>query len=184
MITNKHFFLRMALMLFISILSLQAQAQSNKNKQQGSKKSGVYKAPVTGTVYNADTAFAAPTPKKGRPHKTTPVNQQQGSTKSGMYKAPAVTGTVYNADTAFAAPTPKKGRPKKTSPVSRKRTIAKRPTYLINHKSPEWWKQNEGVGPISLHTLIIYYIQNGARQNILLMSFASSPSKNKTSPTG
>ena len=36
----------------------------------------------------------------------------------------------------------------------------------------------------SLHTLIIYYIQNGARQNILLMSFASSPSKNKTSSTG
>ena len=70
-------FLRMALMLFISILSLQAQAQNNKNKQQGSKKSGVYKAPaVTGTVYNADTAFAAPTPKKGRPKKTSPVSRK------------------------------------------------------------------------------------------------------------
>ena len=67
----------MALMLFISILSLQAQAQNNNNKQQGSKKSGVYKAPaVTGTVYNADTAFAAPTPKKGRPKKTSPVSRK------------------------------------------------------------------------------------------------------------
>ena len=52
-------------------------AQNNKNKQQGSKKSGVYKAPaVTGTVYNADTAFAAPTPKKGRPKKTSPVSRK------------------------------------------------------------------------------------------------------------
>ena len=64
-------------MLFISILSLHAQSQNNNNKQKKKKKSGVYKAPaVTGTVYNADTAFAAPTPKKGRPKKTSPVSRK------------------------------------------------------------------------------------------------------------